>query len=109
MVDREIASACSMKPQPGEIWQADVGFAAKTRPVVIGSRPGRHECPPPARLAGVYGNAARSTGGGQEAISDQAISLRSAPCGGGLIERRPQIKGLTRVAAGIALAGASGR
>jgi mRNA interferase MazF len=27
-----------MSPQPGEIWLADLGFAAKTRPVVIVSR-----------------------------------------------------------------------
>jgi len=32
-----------MNPQPGEIWLADLGLAAKTRPVVIVSRrdPGR--------------------------------------------------------------------
>lgn len=28
-----------MNPQPGEIWLADLGLAAKTRPVVIVSRP----------------------------------------------------------------------
>ena len=27
-----------MSPQPGEIWLADLGLAAKTRPVVIVSR-----------------------------------------------------------------------
>ena len=27
-----------MSPQPGEVWLADLGLAAKTRPVVIGSR-----------------------------------------------------------------------
>jgi mRNA interferase MazF len=27
-----------MRPQPGEIWLADLGLAAKTRPVVIVSR-----------------------------------------------------------------------
>jgi mRNA interferase MazF len=27
-----------MNPQPGEIWLADLGLAAKTRPVVIVSR-----------------------------------------------------------------------
>jgi len=27
-----------MKPQPGEVWLADLGLAAKTRPVVIVSR-----------------------------------------------------------------------
>src|SRR5918996_6581882 len=29
---------CSMNPQPGEVWLADLGLAAKTRPVVIVSR-----------------------------------------------------------------------
>ena len=29
-----------MNPQPGEVWQADLGLAAKTRPVVIVSRSG---------------------------------------------------------------------
>ena len=29
---------CSMSPQPGEVWLADLGLAAKTRPVVIVSR-----------------------------------------------------------------------
>src|ERR687891_2932527 len=29
---------CSMTPQPGEVWLADLGLAAKTRPVVIVSR-----------------------------------------------------------------------
>ncbi len=28
-----------MDPQPGEVWLADLGLAAKTRPVVIVSRP----------------------------------------------------------------------
>ncbi len=28
-----------MSPQPGEVWLADLGLAAKTRPVVIVSRP----------------------------------------------------------------------
>ena len=28
-----------MTPQPGDIWLADLGLAAKTRPVVIVSRP----------------------------------------------------------------------
>src|SRR5574337_1709922 len=32
------SSTCSMSPQPGEIWLADLGLAAKTRPVVIVSR-----------------------------------------------------------------------
>jgi mRNA interferase MazF len=27
-----------MNPQPGEVWLADLGLAAKTRPVVIVSR-----------------------------------------------------------------------
>jgi len=27
-----------MSPQPGEVWLADLGLAAKTRPVVIVSR-----------------------------------------------------------------------
>jgi mRNA interferase MazF len=27
-----------MNPQPGEVWTADLGFAAKFRPVVVGSR-----------------------------------------------------------------------
>ena len=34
-----------MNPRPGEIWLADLGFAAKTRPVVIISR----EDPDPPR------------------------------------------------------------
>src|ERR1700758_4263119 len=32
------SSTCSMNSQPGEIWLADLGLAAKTRPVVIVSR-----------------------------------------------------------------------
>ena len=36
-----------MKPQPGEIWLADLGLAAKTRPVVIVSR---HDPDPPRSL-----------------------------------------------------------
>jgi mRNA interferase MazF len=28
----------SMNPQPGEVWLADLGLAAKTRPIVIVSR-----------------------------------------------------------------------
>jgi mRNA interferase MazF len=28
-----------MSPHPGEVWLADLGLAAKTRPVVIVSRP----------------------------------------------------------------------
>jgi len=34
------SSTCSMNPQPGEIWLADLGLAAKTRPVIIVSREG---------------------------------------------------------------------
>ena len=36
-----------MNPQPGEIWLADLGLAAKTRPVVIVSRQDPH---PPRAL-----------------------------------------------------------
>lgn len=36
-----------MSPQPGEIWLADLGLAAKTRPVVIVSR---HDPDPPRSL-----------------------------------------------------------
>jgi len=36
-----------MNPQPGEIWLADLGLAAKTRPVVIVSR---HDPDPPWAL-----------------------------------------------------------
>ena len=36
-----------MSPQPGEVWLADLGFAAKTRPVVIVSR---HDSNPPRAL-----------------------------------------------------------
>src|SRR5580693_10704404 len=32
------SSTCSMNPQPGDIWLADLGLAAKTRPVAIVSR-----------------------------------------------------------------------
>jgi hypothetical protein len=35
-----------MSPQPGEVWLADLGLAAKTRPVVIVSR---QDPNPPAR------------------------------------------------------------
>jgi mRNA interferase MazF len=35
-----------MSPAPGEVWLADLGFAAKTRPVVIVSR--RDAAPPRA-------------------------------------------------------------
>jgi len=36
-----------MHPQPGEVWLADLGLAAKTRPVVIVSR---HDPDPPRAL-----------------------------------------------------------
>lgn len=36
-----------MSPQPGEVWLADLGIAAKTRPVVIVSR---HDPDPPRAL-----------------------------------------------------------
>jgi mRNA interferase MazF len=36
-----------MSPQPGEVWLADLGLAAKTRPVVIVSR---HDPNPPRAL-----------------------------------------------------------
>src|SRR5215470_2814193 len=36
-----------MPPHPGEVWLADLGFAAKTRPVVIVSR---HDPDPPRAL-----------------------------------------------------------
>jgi mRNA interferase MazF len=39
-----------MSPQPGEIWLADLGLAAKTRPVVIVSR----EDPDPPRALVLY-------------------------------------------------------
>jgi mRNA interferase MazF len=37
-----------MNPNPGEVWLADLGLAAKTRPVVIVSR---HDPNPPRALA----------------------------------------------------------
>jgi len=39
-----------MNPRPGEIWLADLGLAAKTRPVVIVSR----EDPDPPRSLVLY-------------------------------------------------------
>lgn len=39
-----------MNPQPGEIWPADLGLAAKTRPVVIVSR----QDPDPPRSLVLY-------------------------------------------------------
>jgi len=39
-----------MSPQPGEVWLADLGLAAKTRPVVIVSRPD----PDPPRALIIY-------------------------------------------------------
>jgi mRNA interferase MazF len=36
-----------MNPHPGEVWLADLGMAAKTRPVVIVSR---HDSDPPRAL-----------------------------------------------------------
>ena len=39
-----------MNPQPGEIWLADLGLAAKTRPVVIVSR----QDPDPPRALDLY-------------------------------------------------------
>ena len=44
------SSTCSMNPQPGEIWLADLGLAAKTRPVVIVSR----QDPDPPRALVLY-------------------------------------------------------
>ena len=39
-----------MNPRPGEVWMADLGFAAKFRPVVIVSR----EDPDPPRALIIY-------------------------------------------------------
>jgi mRNA interferase MazF len=39
-----------MSPQPGEVWLADLGLAAKTRPVVIVSR----RDPDPPRALALY-------------------------------------------------------
>lgn len=39
-----------MRPRPGEVWLADLGLAAKTRPVVIVSR----EDPDPPRALVIY-------------------------------------------------------
>ncbi|MGB7762765.1 MAG: type II toxin-antitoxin system PemK/MazF family toxin [Bryobacteraceae bacterium] len=39
-----------MSPQPGEVWLADLGFAGKTRPVVIVSR----QDPDPPRALVLY-------------------------------------------------------
>jgi mRNA interferase MazF len=39
-----------MSPQPGEVWLADLGLAAKTRPVVIVSR----QDPDPPRVLVLY-------------------------------------------------------
>ena len=36
-----------MSPRPGEVWLADLGLAAKTRPVVVVSR---HDPDPPRAL-----------------------------------------------------------
>lgn len=36
-----------MNPKPGEVWLADLGFAAKTRPVVVVSR---YDVGPPRAL-----------------------------------------------------------
>src|SRR5215472_2514624 len=44
------SSTCSMNPQPGEIWLADLGLAAKMRPVVIVSR----QDPDPPRALVLY-------------------------------------------------------
>src|SRR5947209_1078719 len=43
-------STCSMSPQPGEIWKADLGLAAKTRPIIIVSR----QDPDPPRSLVLY-------------------------------------------------------
>ena len=37
-----------MSPKPGQVWLADLGLAAKTRPVIIVSR---HDSNPPRALA----------------------------------------------------------
>src|SRR5258707_1433243 len=44
------SSTCSMSPRPGEVWLADLGLAAKTRPVVIVSR----QDPNPPRALVLY-------------------------------------------------------
>jgi len=44
------SSTCSMNPQPGEIWLADLGLGAKTRPVIIVSR----QDPDPPRALILY-------------------------------------------------------
>ena len=40
-------STCLLHPRPGEVWLADLGLAAKTRPVVVVSR---HDEEPPRVL-----------------------------------------------------------
>ena len=40
-----------MSPHPGEVWLADLGLAAKTRPVVIVSR---HDADPPRAWCSMY-------------------------------------------------------
>lgn len=39
-----------MSPKPGEVWLADLGLAAKTRPILIVSR---HD-PEPPRVLAIY-------------------------------------------------------
>ena len=49
IVEQEVLD-CSMPPHPGEVWLADLGLAAKTRPVVIVSR----DDPDPPRALILY-------------------------------------------------------
>ncbi|MHB8521519.1 MAG: type II toxin-antitoxin system PemK/MazF family toxin [Limisphaerales bacterium] len=50
-----------MNPRPGEVWLADLGLAAKARPVVILSR----EDPDPPRVLAIYVPLTRQNRGSQ--------------------------------------------
>jgi mRNA interferase MazF len=52
-----------MNPRPGEVWLADLGLAAKTRPVVIVSR---HDPDPPRALFIYVPLTSQSRGSGYE-------------------------------------------
>lgn len=63
-----------MNPQPAEVWLADLGLAAKTRPVVIVS----HDDPDPPRALIIY--VPLTTENRQSAYTEPSSGIRSRTC-----------------------------
>ena len=64
-----------MNPKPGEVWLADLGLAAKTRPVVIISR----DDPNPPRALAIYLPLTTQYRGSQYEVELGQLSFLNAP------------------------------